>query len=244
MKLRSFASAALALSALATSAPAAFHVMQIEQIIGGLNGDVTAQAIQLRMRSGGQSFVGSGRLRAWDINGANPVLLVDMTTSVANGSTGDTVLIASTSFNSIMTAAYGASYVKDFTLTNLIPANYLTGGKVTFESDGGFIYWSLAFGNYAGTNTSGDATNDADSNFGAPTIALPTNSLTGVRFTGAATALSTTNVADYAITADPATVKNNARTSYAVAPEPGSAAVLAVAGLGLGGFAFARRRRA
>jgi hypothetical protein len=29
-------------------ASAAFHFMQIEQVIGGVNGDTTAQAIQLR----------------------------------------------------------------------------------------------------------------------------------------------------------------------------------------------------
>ena len=30
--------------------PTSFHLMQIEQVIGGVNGDVTLQAIQLRMR--------------------------------------------------------------------------------------------------------------------------------------------------------------------------------------------------
>ena len=241
MKLHTLS--ALALTALATSAPAAFHVMQIEQVIGGINGENTAQAIQLRLRSGGQTQVGNARIRAWDAAGLNPVLLVDMATAVGNGTTGDNILFASASFNSIMTTAFGAGYVKDFTLTNLIPASYLNGGKVTFETDGGFIYYSLAFGAYTGTNTSGDTTNDADANYGSPTIALPTASRQGVRFTGAASALSTTNVADYALTADPATVRNNARTSYVVAPEPGSAAVLLAGGLGLAGMAFARRRR-
>ena len=39
--------------AVAGTAPAhaTFHFMQIEQVIGGVNGDSTAQAIQLRMRS-------------------------------------------------------------------------------------------------------------------------------------------------------------------------------------------------
>ena len=233
---------ALAFTALATSAPAAFHVMQIEQVIGGINGDVTAQAIQLRLRSGGQTVVSNARLRAWDAAGANPVLLIDLTTNVTNGTTGDNILIASASFNTIMTTAFGAGYVKDFTLTNLIPSSYLNGGKVTFEDDGGTIYWSVAFGAYTGTNT-GNSTNDSDGNFGSPTLALPTASRQGDRFTGAASALSTTNVADYALSADPASVRNNARTSYVVAPEPGSAAVLLAGGLGLAGMAFARRRR-
>ena len=243
MKHRTLTAATFALGLAASTAPAAFHVMQIEQIIGGINGDNTAQAIQLRLRGGGQTVVSSSRLRAWDAAGLNPVLLIDMTTNVTNGLTGDNILIASASFNTIMTTAFGAGYVRDFTLTNLIPASYLNGGKVTFETDGGFIYWSLAFGAYTGTNTSGDTTNDADANYGAPTVALPTASRQGVRFTGAASALSTTNVADYALTADPASVRNNARTSYVVAPEPTSAALLAAGALGLGGLAFSRRRR-
>ncbi len=37
----------------ALPAQATFHLMQIEQVIGGVNGDTTAQAIQLRMRFAG-----------------------------------------------------------------------------------------------------------------------------------------------------------------------------------------------
>lgn len=242
MKHLKLATAAFALGLAVSSSPAAFHVMQIEQVIGGINGDTAAQAIQLRLRGGGQTVVSNARLRAWDAAGANPVLLIDITTNVSNGTTGDNILLASASFNTIMTAAYGASYVKDFTLTNLIPASYLNGGKVTFEDDGGTIYWSTAFGAYTGTNL-GSTQNDADGNFGAPTVALPTASRQGVIFPGAATAFSTTNLADYALTANPASVRNNARTSYVVAPEPTSAALLAAGALGLGGLAFSRRRR-
>jgi len=36
---------------LSPAGEAAFHVMQIEEIIGGINGDPTAQAIQLRLRA-------------------------------------------------------------------------------------------------------------------------------------------------------------------------------------------------
>src|SRR5947207_909223 len=59
---------ALALAGFATANPAraAFHVMQIEQVIGGvINGasaDTSAQAIQLRMRAAGQNFVSAARL--------------------------------------------------------------------------------------------------------------------------------------------------------------------------------------
>ncbi len=58
-------SRALAAMALALPAQATFHFMQIEQVIGGVNGDTTAQAVQLRMRPAGQvevGGVGPGRL--------------------------------------------------------------------------------------------------------------------------------------------------------------------------------------
>jgi len=182
---------ALALTLVISRAEAGFHVMQIEEIIGGLNGNTTAQAIQLRLRTGGQNFVSFTRVRAWDAAGQNPVLVVDMSTDVPNGSGGDNILLASSSFNTIMTAVYGASYHSDFTLTNLIPASYLTGGKVTFEDDSGAaVYWSLAFGNYTGTNF-GDGTNDND--FGPPTVAPPTNARQGIHFPGVFFANSTTN---------------------------------------------------
>ena len=210
MNTRHLPALTLALALATTSAQAGFHVMQIEQIIGGINGNTSAQAVQLRLRGAGQTVLSASRIRAWDAAGANPVLLIDMTTNVTNGSVGDNVLIASASFNTIMAAVGG--YSADFTLTNLIPVTYLSGGKVTFEDDGGTIYWSTAFGAYTGTNL-GNTTNDPDGNFGAPTFALPTGSIQGVRFTGTAAAASTTNVLDYALTANPATVRNNARNS-------------------------------
>jgi hypothetical protein len=228
----------VAACATAATAHAAFHIMQIEQIIGGLDGDSTAQAIQLRLRGGGQSVIGNGRIRAWDANGANPIVLLDPTTNVTNGTLGDNVLFATASFNMKMSGVAG--YSSDFTLANVIPAAYLTGGKITWESNGGLIYCSVAFGNYVGTNL-GETTNDADGNFGAPfPNALPTAVRQGIRFTGASNALSTTNAADYAFTSNPATVRNNARSSFTVVPEPGSAALLALCGLGA--IAFARRR--
>ncbi len=241
MNARYLFSTALALALASTGAHASFHFMQIEQVIGGINGNTSAQAIQLRLRLGGQTVVSNSRVLARDAAGANPVLLIDLTTNVTNGLAGDNVLLASPSFNTIMTATYGAGYGSDFTLTNLIPVTYLNGGKVTFEDDFGTIYWSLAFGAYVGTNT-GSTTNDADGNFGLPTLTLPSTTQQSVRFTGAATALSTTNLADYALSANPATVRNNARNSFAVAPEPGSAAL--VGALALGTLAIIRRRRA
>jgi hypothetical protein len=204
-----------AAGAVLTSAPAfaSFHVMQIQQVIGGVNGDKTIQAIQLRMRSAGQNFVSQGRIRAWDAAGANPITIIDMITDVVSGA-GKTVLVVSPAFASTFPGVPG-----DFTMTNVIPASYLAAGKITWEQDNGFIYWGLAWGgaSYTGTNTSGDTTNDADMNFNPPfASALPSATGQALLFPGASNAGSTNNAADYAITAGDATFTNNAGASDTV----------------------------
>ena len=192
--------------ALADPAFASFHLMQIEQVIGGVNGDTSRQAIQLRMRSPGQNFVQFGRLRAWDAAGANPVLLLDLMTQVANSSAGDHVLVA--------TANFLPGLTPDFVMQP-IPASYLPAGKITWEDDSGTIYWGLAWGGaaYTGTNlgvTVAAGGNDADGNFNPPFPGvLPSSNTQAVRFTGAAGALSTNNAADYALTVGAAVFTNN-----------------------------------
>src|SRR5947199_9872854 len=98
------------------TAYATFHMMQIEQVIGSVDGDTTAQAIQLRMRAAGQNFVSGGKLVVFDAAGLNPITVVDPVSNVANGAVGDHVLIASATFPShSMPAA-----VPDFTLSRVI----------------------------------------------------------------------------------------------------------------------------
>ena len=63
---------ALILFACALPVHASFHLMQIEQVIGGVNGDTTAQAVQLRMRFAGQNFVAGTELIANAAAGNNP----------------------------------------------------------------------------------------------------------------------------------------------------------------------------
>lgn len=196
--------------------PNSFHLMQIEQVIGGVGGNVNLQAIQLRMRAPGQNLVSFARLRAWNSAGANPVLVVDMTTNVANANTGDHVLVASPQF-----AAAFPGAPPDFVMTTLMPASFFTAGKITWEDDTGTIYWGLAWGgaNYTGTNL-GTTDNDADGNFNPPFPGvLPSTNNQAVRFTGVATAMSTNNAADYALTAGNAVFTNNAGQSITVPVE-------------------------
>lgn len=207
-----------ALTAFAGAAEAAFHLMQIEQIIGGVNGDTTAQAIQLRMRSAGQNFVSGTRLRVFDANGANPVTIITFGSNPPNGASGARILIASAAFSS----ATSPAAVPNFTMTNLIPPSYLAAGSLVFES-GTIVYWRLSWGgaSYTGTNA-GNITNDADGNFGPPFAGpCPSTTLQALQFTGLHTAPSTNNAANYALTAGAAVFTNNAGTSFTViAPAP------------------------
>jgi hypothetical protein len=207
---------------LGSSALGNFHVMQIEQVIGGVNGDTTSQAVQLRMRSSFQNVVNQATVWAADAAGLNRVLLLNVGGNVANSALGDRVLLTTTSFNQYMVNNGVPAFTPDFTLTNPIPSSYLAAGRLTFEDDFGTIYWSLSWGGAAFTGPqTGIIQYDANGNFGpAFGSALPTATRGGVIFTGAASAPSTTNLADYALSADPATVTKNSRASFVIPAAP------------------------
>jgi hypothetical protein len=215
MKARVAILLAVALAVLgARPAAATFHLMQIEQVIGGVNGATNIQAVQLRLRLLGQNLVSNARLVAWDATGANPVLLIAFPTNVANSLGGDRVLVATSTFANATTPAL----TPDFIFTNPIPASYLAAGSLTYEDNIGTVLWRLSWGgaNYTGSGT-GSLTNDADGNFD-PAFAgpLPTATTQALLFKNSASAPSTNNAADYALTAGAATFTNNARSSGAI----------------------------
>ena len=198
----------------AAPAQAAFHLMQIEQVIGGVHGNTSAQAIQLRLRFAGQNFINGTRLCAFDADGQNPVILVNFTSDVPIGSQGARILVASANFLS----STNPTTVPNFPMAALIPASYLAAGSLTFETTTGTIYWRLSWGGagYTGSNA-GQLDNDGDGNFGPPFPGpLPTSNAQALRFTGAASAQSTNNAADYTLTAGPAVFRNNAGSSFTV----------------------------
>ena len=205
-----FAAVALGLL-VARPAGATFHLMQIEQVIGGVDGSTVVQAVQLRMRSSLQNLVSNGRLVVRDATGANPVLLIAFPTNVANSAAGDRVLAATSAFAS----ATNPPLTPDFLLTNPIPASYLPAGTLTFEDDFGTVLWRLSWGGagYIGSGT-GAVTNDADGNFSPPFAGpLPSSSGRALLFRFTAGALSTNNANDYTLTTGSATFTNNARAS-------------------------------
>ena len=194
--------------------PVTFDLMQIEQVVAGVNGDTTAQAIQLRMRFGFQNLVGAARLVAYDAQGLNPIVLIDFRTSVPGAAPGDRVLAVSPG----MLAHTDPTVAPDFILENMIPVSYLDAGRITYEDDFGFIYWSLAYGgaSYTGSTT-GQFTNDPNGDFGPPWPGpLPTTGQ-GLLFQGPARAASSSNEADYALTPQSAVLTNNAGESFTIA---------------------------
>lgn len=197
----------------ATPAHATFHLMQIEQVIGGVNGDTTAQAVQLRMRFSGQNHVSGAQLVVVDAAGNNPITLITFPSGVGGAAAGSQILIATSSFSTYESTPIPA----DFTMTNPIPASYLAAGRLQFQKTG-LIYWSVSWGgaSYTGPN-SGTVDNDADGNFAPPFAgALPSNSTSALIFSGDFSAMSTTNAADYSVTPGAATFTNNAGASTAL----------------------------
>jgi uncharacterized repeat protein (TIGR01451 family) len=203
---------------LASPAFASFHLMKIEAAMGGVGGDTTQQAVQLRMRAAGQNLVGSGqtRLIAWDAAGLNPVTLIVFPSNVTNAAQGARILVVSPNFASLHPDIPG-----DFTMTSVIPSSYLPAGRLTFEDGFGTIFWSLAWGGagYTGS-TAGSFPNDGDGEFGPPfASALPSTANRALLFTApdpTGDAPSTTNLADFGLTPGSAVFTNNAGTSGAL----------------------------
>jgi len=191
-----------------------FHLMQIEAVIGGVNGDVAAQAVELRTRAVGQNFIAGTRIIAYDAAGLNPVTLIQFPSNVSGSAAGTRILVATSAFitNTTPNAA------PDFMMTNLIPQSYLAAGRITFEDGFGTILWSLAYGgaNYTGPTT-GSLNNDADGEFG-PAFGGPlaTTSTQALHFQGLAADMSTSNSADYLLTPGAAVFFNVAGGRFAV----------------------------
>jgi hypothetical protein len=144
-----------------------------------------------------------------------------MATSVPNGQAGRRVLLTTPSFANFTNIALVTNFVMD-----PIPASYLAAGSLTFEDDSGSVYWRLSWGGagYTGPTTgltTAQGGNDADGQFG-PVFAgpLPSTTLQALQFTGAFSALSTNNAAQYAVTTGAATFINNANTSFVVTAPP------------------------
>jgi len=220
---------------LVQSANATFHFMQIQQVIGGVDGDTSAQAVQLRMLSVGQNLLnGQARLVAYDATGSNPVVITTFPPpNPASGSCRE-ILIASDGFAAVTTPS-ADSAARDYGMASLIPASYLPAGSLTFEtSTGSIVYWRISWGGgaYSGATT-GSITNDGDGQFGPPFGgALPSTSTDALEYVGnCPPGTSSSNNVDYAVASGGSDFTNNAGSTFSVTGVPEE--VPAVTGWGL-----------
>ncbi len=206
-------------------AHAAFHLMEIEQVVGGVGGDQTAQAVQLRLRFLGQNLVsGAAALIVRDATGANPVTLSTFPgANPANNAGCARILLTTAAMVAKTTPAVTGAYTMV-----AIPPSYLAAGSLTFESAvGGQVWWRTSWGGAgytgAGTTTSvGAGGNDDDGNANpAVAGALPTATATALKFNPACATASTNNAAQYSVTPGAAVLTNNAGGTFTVnAPPP------------------------
>ncbi len=143
----------LALAAIASlprPALATFHLMEIKQVIGGVDGDTSAQAVQLKMRLAGQQFLaGQAQLVVRDATGANPVAL--STFPMPNPASGACrEILPATPGMAARTSPPLDAAGRDYVM-NPIPASYLAAGSLTFEAIGGVVYWRTSWGGAAYT---------------------------------------------------------------------------------------------
>lgn len=200
-----------ALVASAAPAGASFHFMQIDQIMGGFCGDPAAQAIQLRLRAGGQNQVNTRRLVAYDHNGENPVVLLQFPSNVANAAAGATILVATSEF---VTAT---GITPDFTMTSRIPDSYLRAGRLAFQGGAtpASTVWGVGWGcgYYLGDNP-GTTDNDADGNFNPPFhLGIPYTSAGSLRYLHNITDPSMDSSLDYDFSVTPTTLTRNNGTA-------------------------------
>jgi hypothetical protein len=268
MKLLGSTASIALLAALALPSPAfaAFHLMEIEQVIGGVNGDTTAQAVQLKMRATFQtSLSGFARLVVWDATGQNPVELSRFPLpKVVNSGACKEILLATAGFEFKSSPPVGAAkrdyILKDPILMKEIPASYLAAGSLTFEdlADPTHPLWRTSWG---GTGYTGSATvrtglnsNDDDGTVAPFVGPLPSTSLRALHFNPACPTASTSTLLQYSLTPGAAVFTNNAISpeSFTVtAPPsvptfPGSSGLVLVVALGAlaAGAAVLRRRLA
>lgn len=131
--------AALALcpAAPAGAGPQAFHHIEINKLLVGYNGDMTIQAVELKLLAAGERFVSGASIALYDSTGALTANLGTFASDVANGAAGDRILCATAAFASAFSIA------PDLVIAPGLP---MVTGQVSFELPGCRIN-SVAYGN-------------------------------------------------------------------------------------------------
>ena len=193
-----------------TPAYAQYAHVQIEMVIGSVDGDPSLQAVQLRIGEAGDNALAGMTVVASDATGANPVTICTIPSNVGNGALGARVLLCSNA----MLGRLAPFITPDFLLSTPIPTSYLAAGSLTLDmpGDGMGPLWRLSWGgaSYSGSGAV-ELINDSD---GECNPAYP-NSIDGVvgrgvKFKFDPGTPSTTNANDYASKQGADQVWNNA----------------------------------
>jgi hypothetical protein len=122
-------------------AEAGFHCMRIHAAMGGFSGNNNIQYVELRMDSAGQLFVSGQTIQFRDASGTLKATFT-FPSNLANSSTGESILIATSEFNGNVT---GGAADFTFSMANTTGANggdplhpaQVPGGSVVFASGSG-----------------------------------------------------------------------------------------------------------
>lgn len=217
---------------------ASFHCVRIHAVMAGLNGNSSIQYVELRMDQPGQEFVALQPLEFFDAAG---VLKATFTfpANVTNASTGDSILVATSEFN---TAAMGGT--ADFTFSNANTTASNGGDPLhPVQSPGGKVVWlpggpvctfrpppadSVAYGGATADFGTAAAALPSPSNSNALRLdnlnITPTDNSTEYALRGVSG--STYTVAPANLPADLTTPRNNGRVVLKLATSVGGVAVV------------------
>jgi hypothetical protein len=193
-----------------TPAQAQYAHVQIEMVIGSVDGDPAAQAVQLRIGQAGDNALAGMEVVACDATGANPVTICTIPSNVSNGALGARVLLCSNA----MLGRLAPSITPDFMLSAPIPTSYLAAGSLYLDMPGDAMgpLWRLSWGgaSYSGSGAV-ETINDADGDCN-PAYPSTIDGVVGrgVQFRFDPATPSTTNANDYASGQGADQVWNNA----------------------------------
>ena len=180
-------------------AAGAFHLMRIDEVMAGADGDASIQFVGLQMETGGQNFVSGHTIQFYNSVGTQTGTFT-FTSNVVSG-VDRSILIGTTAF------ASASSVAPDFTMSSDIMA---PDGRVCFET------WDcVAYGNFTGSNAG----------YGSPAAALPIIGNSSLKRAGSTN--TNNNASDFSLSA-PAP-RNNANESGTVTPPPAAPAGLTAA---------------
>jgi hypothetical protein len=121
---------------------AAFHCVRIHAVAAGFNGNNKIQYVELRMDVGGQTFLAGHAIQFFDATGTLQATFTfpagtipPFNTSVANGDVGDSVLIATSEFNSNVTGGAADFTFSDANTTGADPLHPV-------QAPGGSVVWA------------------------------------------------------------------------------------------------------